>query len=135
MSILAFSNWRWFEGKNRANNKTDFFILWNSWLGWVGLGWVGWDGLGWDGLALWGGHVYSFGTFVHSCIHKLEMVCGKKRANKKTSFFIFWNSWLGWVGLGWVGLGWVGGHVYSFGTFVHSCILKLEMVCGKKQSQ
>ena len=43
LSILAFSNWRWFEEKSRADTKTSFFIFWNSWLGWVGLGW---DGLG-----------------------------------------------------------------------------------------
>jgi len=64
LSILVFSNWRWFEEKKRANKK--ILSLFFGVLGWVGLGWVG--------LALWGGHVYSFGTFVHSCILKLEMV-------------------------------------------------------------
>jgi len=64
LSILVFSNWRWFAGKNRANKKTSSLFF--------GVLLVGFGGLGWVGFV--GGHVYSFGTFVHSCILKLEMV-------------------------------------------------------------
>jgi len=40
LSILAFSNWRWFEENCRPNEENIIFIFWNSWF-WVGLGWVG----------------------------------------------------------------------------------------------
>jgi len=115
--LLAFSNWRWFEENCRPNEENGlgwlreeniififFIFFWDSWLGWVGLGWVGfvrktsslffgilgWVGLGWVGLALrGGGKCYSFGTFVHSCVLKLEIVW--ERANKKifSSFLSF----------------------------------------------
>jgi hypothetical protein len=46
LSILAFSNWRWFEEKekNRANKKISISSLFYGVLGWVGLGWVGFVG-------------------------------------------------------------------------------------------
>jgi len=54
-------------GKKRANNKTSFFIFWNSWLGWVGLGWVGWDGLGWVGFVGGAGLFFRYVCpFLHS---------------------------------------------------------------------
>jgi len=112
LSILAFSNWRWFE-ENCRPNKKKYHLYFLEFL--VGLGWVG---LGWVGLALWGGHVYSFGTFVF--LHSQTGDGLRKIADpiRKNIIFIFWSSWLGWVGLGWVGLALWGGHVYSFGTFV-----------------
>ena len=59
-------------------------------------------GLGWVGLALWGGHVYSFGTFVF--LHSQTGDGLRKIADpmRKTSSLFFGSR--GLVGLGWVGL-------------------------------
>ena len=41
LSVLVFSNWRWFEEKKRANKKISSLSFGILWLGWVGLGWRG----------------------------------------------------------------------------------------------
>ena len=57
------------------------------------------------------------------------MVCGKKRANEKTSLLSLFFGILGWVGLGWVGLigmGWAGmGWLCGGGMFILSVRLSI----------
>jgi len=35
LSILAFSNWRWFGDNCRPNEENIIFNFWDSWLGWL----------------------------------------------------------------------------------------------------
>ena len=119
LSILAFSNWRWFEENCRPNKKKYhlYFLEFLVGLGWVGLGWVGFVG----GTCLFFRYVC---LLAFSNWRWFEENC---RPNEENIIFIFWVSWFGWVGLGWVGfvrktsslffgiLGWVGLGWVGFG--------------------
>jgi len=83
LSILAFSNWRWFEDNCRPSEENIIFYF---------LGLL-------VGLALWGDMFIlsvRLSILAFSNWRWFEENC---RPNEENIIFIFWDSWLGWVGL------------------------------------